>query len=199
METSSAPADVPSLLRDAEAELARGDAFAQEEQWDEARRAFDRAVDLLLSAPGGIESHPGLALAYHRALEEIHQLERTRLAANESAEEPASESLSVEDLSRAVDLANIDPNSVADAPTAGEVFDLPVDRGYRLNPVSIFEFAPAMLYFIKSQKRLPSFREYKALRWGRWDLRAVLDPAMFPVWSEFSKFEAIKNGLVKRP
>lgn len=80
---------------------------------------------------------------------------------------------------------------------APDIFALPVDKGYGIAPVSVLEFAPAFLYFLRSQKRAPTYREYRALRFGRWDLRAVLDPALRPVWEEMSKPEARKRGIVR--
>jgi len=35
------------------------------------------------------------------------------------------------------------------------------------------------------------------LRYGRWDIRAVLDDSMFPITSEMTKPEAKKRGLSK--
>ena len=75
---------------------------------------------------------------------------------------------------------------------------LPVDTKYGgLTLPSIGEFAQHYLYFIRSQKRLPTPTEYNGLRYGRWDLRTVLDPLMFEVWSKHTKPEAKNLGLIK--
>lgn len=77
-------------------------------------------------------------------------------------------------------------------------FDLQVDKQYgNQNPPSVLAFAPAFLYFLQTQKRLPTKREYNALRYGYWDLRTVLDPAMYVIWANHSKPEAVKLELVK--
>lgn len=81
---------------------------------------------------------------------------------------------------------------------ADDVFALPVDRKYgNIAPPSVEEFAKAYLYVLRAIRRLPSTREYNALRYGYWDLRYVIDPSMFMVWSEMSKPEAVRRGIVK--
>lgn len=83
-----------------------------------------------------------------------------------------------------------------------DVFDLPVDKRYGLTPLTLgvpseFAFLGAMTYFWKTQKRLMTTREYNALRFGFWPLRDVLDPAIFPVWSEMPYPTAREKGIVK--
>lgn len=81
---------------------------------------------------------------------------------------------------------------------ADGVFDLPVDRGYGLAPAkSELAWYVDAAYFWRTVGRLPTTREKKALLYGRWDLRTVLDDAMFPIWSEMSKPAAIDRGFVK--
>lgn len=87
-------------------------------------------------------------------------------------------------------LGYIDPEDIF----PDDILNLPVDDCYRVSPVSVSEFAPAFLYFLKSQKRAPSRREYVALRYGRWPLRDVLDPAMFEEWSRKTYPEYLKKG-----
>ena len=70
------------------------------------------------------------------------------------------------------------------------IFKLPVELGYGIPPaMSVRKFAPHFFYFIKTTKRIPTFQEYKALVYGRWDLRTVLDPTMWELWSEITKCE----------
>ena len=81
---------------------------------------------------------------------------------------------------------------------ADDIFALPVDKFYgNKTPPSVLAFAPAFLYFLRTQRRVPTTREYNGLRYGYWPLRDVLDPAMFMVWSEMSYPEAKKRGIVK--
>jgi len=83
-----------------------------------------------------------------------------------------------------------------------DLFDLPVDKQYGLTNQSKGvpserEWQKTNVWFLATLKRLMTTREMKALRYGFWDVRTVLDPAMFPVWSEFHKPEAKKRGLIK--
>jgi murein DD-endopeptidase MepM/ murein hydrolase activator NlpD len=78
------------------------------------------------------------------------------------------------------------------------VFDLPVDKGYGLKPAkSELAWYVDAAYIWKKTGKLPTFREKMALLYGRWDLRTVLDDAMWPVWSQYSKPEAMNRGIVK--
>jgi len=77
------------------------------------------------------------------------------------------------------------------------VFDLPVDRKYGIkNAPSEAEFYPSQVWFFLRFRRLMTTREYNALRFGRWDVRTVLDPAMAEIWWNFSKPEAKQRGIV---
>lgn len=83
-----------------------------------------------------------------------------------------------------------------------DVLDLPVDKQYGLTArsqgvPSEIAFFPSVLFFYKTQKRLISTREYKGLRFGFWPLRDIIDPAMFPIWSEMSYPAAKSKGIVK--
>lgn len=82
------------------------------------------------------------------------------------------------------------------------VFDLPVDRKYG-NSIytpgvpSDLVFYATNVWFWKTYKRLMTTRERNAFQFGFWDLRTVLDPAMFTIWSQYSKIEAQSKGIVK--
>jgi murein DD-endopeptidase MepM/ murein hydrolase activator NlpD len=81
---------------------------------------------------------------------------------------------------------------------APDVFDLPVDKQYGLTNQTLgvpseIEWQKTNEWVFKNLKRLLTTREMKALRYGFWDLRTVLDPAMFPVWSEMHKPAYLKK------
>lgn len=83
-----------------------------------------------------------------------------------------------------------------------DVAALAVDKCYGLTPrtkgvPNETEWYKINEWVVKNLKRLLTDREMKALRFGFWDLRTVLDDAMFPIWSEMHKPEAIKRGIVK--
>lgn len=82
------------------------------------------------------------------------------------------------------------------------VFDLPVDKQYGVKPTdpnvpSELEFYKTNVWFWKTFRRLMTKQERNAFRFGFWDIRTVLDPAMFTVWSEKTKPQAQKEGIVK--
>jgi len=60
------------------------------------------------------------------------------------------------------------------------------------------KFAPDYLWYLRTFKKAPSQIEYNALRYGYYSARDVNDPAMFPIWSEMTRPEAVKRGLVKK-
>jgi murein DD-endopeptidase MepM/ murein hydrolase activator NlpD len=85
---------------------------------------------------------------------------------------------------------------------APDVLDLPVDKQYGLTNQtpgvpSEISWQLTNVWVFRNLKRLLTTREMRALRYGFWDLRTVLDPAMFPVWTEMHKPEAIRRGIVK--
>lgn len=82
---------------------------------------------------------------------------------------------------------------------AADVFDLPVDKKYGVKKpfATELQFYASNVWFFVTFRRLMTTREYNAFVWGAWDVRTVLDPAMFPIWSEFTKPEALQRGLLK--
>ena len=78
-------------------------------------------------------------------------------------------------------------------------FALPVDSKYgeKERHMTELQWYAANRYFYQVTKRLMNTREKHALCWGYWDLRAVLDVSMFDVWTQMTKPEAIKRGIIK--
>ncbi|HXV64827.1 MAG TPA: LysM peptidoglycan-binding domain-containing protein [Vicinamibacteria bacterium] len=110
-------------------ELERGETLAAEGRWVAARLAFDRALDLLLTIPGGIESTPEAKALYDEAIATIHEAERLHqarmtdeLATSEPAEEAAVDVLTSE-------VSRMESASALEA--AERESDL-LDRGYDL-------------------------------------------------------------------
>lgn len=103
-----------------------------------------------------------------------------------------------------VDYGNGYFGSIDPRPLLPPDFDaLPVDRRYGLTPrspgvPSEIAFLPSMAYFFRTTGRLMTTRQYNALRFGFWDLRTVMDDAMFQTWSDMTKPEAAKRGIIKR-
>ena len=68
-----------AAVSDARIELDKGEELAHGGQWNEARLAFDRAVDLLLEMPGGIAASPESEGLYDEIIATIHETERARI------------------------------------------------------------------------------------------------------------------------
>lgn len=66
----------------------------------------------------------------------------------------------------------------------------PAYFGYGVEPaMSRAAFAPHYLYAMRAFGRTLAREEYNALRYGRWGLRDVMDPAMMEYWSEMTRPE----------
>ena len=76
-----------------------------------------------------------------------------------------------------------------------DVFALPVDKRYGLKKrgMNELQWYAANAYFFRTQRRLMTPREKNALVYGYWDLRTVLDPAMFTVWANMTKPEYLSR------
>jgi membrane-bound lytic murein transglycosylase D len=85
-----------AVLADSDAALRAGLGAADDGHLDEARADFDRAVDLLLSYPGGALAEPRVAEAYRKTLETIQVREIEMLAAGDGFTEVASEPASID-------------------------------------------------------------------------------------------------------
>jgi murein DD-endopeptidase MepM/ murein hydrolase activator NlpD len=82
---------------------------------------------------------------------------------------------------------NVDPVQYHDP----RLFMLPVDYGYDVEPVPLKVFAPHFLWILRQPGLWTKIglRGYRGLRYGRWDLRIILDPAMFDTWTRMTKME----------
>jgi membrane-bound lytic murein transglycosylase D len=93
---AAAPDATAAVLADSDAALRAGLAAAEDGHLEKARADFDRAVDLLLSYPGGALAEPRVAEAYRRTLETIQVREIEVLAAGDGFTEVASEPASID-------------------------------------------------------------------------------------------------------
>jgi membrane-bound lytic murein transglycosylase D len=119
-----------AVLAESDEALRAGLAAADEGHLDRARADFDRAVDVLLSFPGGAAAEPRLADAYRRTLETIQVREIEMLAAGDGFTESASEPASidaVEALPVGETPASEQTRAQAVAAVAAEKPDLPVE------------------------------------------------------------------------
>jgi len=134
---------VSERLSEAEQEFARGRSLWEAGQREDARAAFNRAVDLLLDAPHGALATPEIDQAYRRLVSSIHQLEAARQISASGLEELPDEPAPLDELAQLVELADsvqlplpagapVEPALPAVAPFA---FDLPVEYNDRVAAV----------------------------------------------------------------
>lgn len=128
------------IIRSARAELERGEQLALGGEWDGARLAFDQAIDLLLSLPGGAESSAEAQSLYDDLLATIHDTERASriaqaddVAALEQAEAAAVDELTSDALLE--DLSTIATESMAAADLPEVTYDIPIELNARVQSI----------------------------------------------------------------
>jgi peptidoglycan lytic transglycosylase D len=129
-----APPTHTGTIAEADAHLARGLALADANDLPAAQRAFDRALDVYLSVPGGALTDPGLASAYRATLEQVRLRELALLAARDVGEdtEPA---FAIPELP-----ARVSARREAEAALARGAHDFPVELNARvLSAIDLFE------------------------------------------------------------
>jgi len=148
------PPDVVASLREetirqARLELERGESLARDGEWREARLAFDRAVDLLLYIPGGVEASEEAKSLYGDVVATVHEMERDYQAQlADTAIDSEADAAAVDELT--TDAALIEPPEVLgeDLPTppASEeaelqaTYDIPMEVNARvLSIVEMFQ------------------------------------------------------------
>jgi len=86
------------LIATADGHLEDGIAELKQGHLMKAREAFDKAVDVYLTAPGGAYANARLGDAYRRTLEAIHLREIEALAAGDGFSEPLPEPASIDEV-----------------------------------------------------------------------------------------------------
>ncbi len=136
-------------IRQARVELERGESLARDGQWREARLAFDRAVDLLLNIPGGVEASDEAKVLYGDVISTAHEMEREYQAQlADTAIDGDADEAAVDELT--TDAALIEPPEVLgeDLPLTPSVeaelplvsYDIPMDVNARvLSIVEMFQ------------------------------------------------------------
>ena len=110
--------------RKARIELDKGEELALRGEWSEARLALDRAVDVLLDAPGGIAAYPESVRLYDEILATILETERGALDADaqEQFEIAAVDELTSEELEEIPE----DMGEAVDADLPTTTYDIPI-------------------------------------------------------------------------
>ena len=154
------------LIAQADALLTKGLAEAKEGHLNAAREAFDEAVDLYLSAPGGAYADPRLAEAYRRTLDTVQGRELEALAAGDGFTESASEPASIDEVAEIPmpeEPATAESRSRAEQAVEQETNDLPIQLNDEvLSCIELYQgrlrdwFAGALA---RGHKYLPGIRE----------------------------------------
>jgi membrane-bound lytic murein transglycosylase D len=140
-------------IRQARLELERGESLARAGEWREARSAFDRAVDLLLYIPGGVEASEEAKTLYGDVVAIVHEMEReyqARLA--DQAIDDEEDIAAVDELT--TDAALIEPAEAPeeDLPFPPAVEAGALEAGYDI-PVELNARVLAIIAMFQTQKR----------------------------------------------
>jgi len=118
------------LIAEADAQLETGIAELRLGHLGRAREAFDRAVDVYLTAPGGAYANARLGDAYRRTLDAIHLREIEALAAGDGFSESLPEPASIDEVGE-ISVADAPPSDetrrTAEAAVQEEANDFPVE------------------------------------------------------------------------
>ncbi len=120
-------------VQEARIELDYGEELAHRGNWNEARLALDRAVDLLLGVPGGIAAYPESERLYDEIIATIQEMERGALDvdAQEQFELAAVDELTSEELEELPE----DIVLAADADLPTTTYDIPIELNARVRSI----------------------------------------------------------------
>jgi len=152
------PQEVAAALRDetirqARLELERGESLARDGEWREARLAFDRAVDLLLFIPGGVEASEEAKSLYGDVVATVHETEREYQAQlADTAIDTEADAAAVDELT--TDAALIEPPEVLgeDLPPAPPSEEDALEATYDI-PMEINARVLSIVEMFQTQKR----------------------------------------------
>jgi membrane-bound lytic murein transglycosylase D len=141
---SLTPDPVAELVAAAERQLTLGEAELRAGRLVAARRLFDRAVDVLLLAPGGARSEPRLEREYDRLLDRISALDVLALREGDGLTEARSEPAVIDELLSAVMFEHPAPTSLTEATVAADLahtaHDLPIAMNTKvLSYIELFQ------------------------------------------------------------
>lgn len=136
--TTAAPdtelSETQKLVREARSEMERGESLLEQDRDEEARLAFNRAIDILLGCEGGAENHPEIGPIYDRLVLQVHGLDVSEI--NASDEERPGETLWQDDLDAAINVSDVDLGTPAAAsPPDSQPYDLPIEMNKRVEAV----------------------------------------------------------------
>ena len=121
--------EVLDLIREAQRELALGEKLLAQNNSEEARLAFNRAVDVLLSVDGGADRHPEIKPVYAQLVERIHALEMQ--GEDTEPEEAAGQALWEEELESVINVSEAEDSSEISTPDS-VTYDIPIDHNAKV-------------------------------------------------------------------
>jgi membrane-bound lytic murein transglycosylase D len=142
-------------IRQARIAIEQGEELSREGLFPEARIAFDRAVDLLLEMPGGVESSPEAKALYEDLVATIHEQEREYLAGLSETVVPEGELAAVDELTSEVSLLEaVEDLEAEDAEVEAAEADLPpaIEATYDI-PIELNARVLSIIEMFQTQKR----------------------------------------------
>lgn len=138
------PDPIVALVAAAEREFALGEAELKAGHLVAARRQFDRAVDLLLHAPGGARSEPRLKIEFDRLVDRISALDVLALREGDGFTETRSEPAVIDALLGAVMFEHPKPTTLTEETVAADLartqHDLPIAMNTKvLSYIELFQ------------------------------------------------------------
>jgi membrane-bound lytic murein transglycosylase D len=149
-QAAPAPDPVQVLIDESQKHYLSGQRELEVGHIDRARVEFDRAIDVLLTAPGGARTEPRLREQFDRLVDRISALEVATLAEGDGFSEKPSEPATIDAL---FDLAP----AVEDAPTPGLTATVETDLALTSHDIPIPLNARVLGYVELFQGRLRSF------------------------------------------
>jgi membrane-bound lytic murein transglycosylase D len=142
--TSLTPDPVAQLVAAAEREMLLGEAEMKAGHLVAARRQFDRAVDVLLRAPGGARSEPRLEREFDRLLDRISALDVLALREGDGFTEARTEPAVIDELLSAAMFEHPAPTRLTEATVAADLatteHDLPIAMNTKvLSYIELFQ------------------------------------------------------------
>jgi membrane-bound lytic murein transglycosylase D len=114
--------------------MERGENLLEQERGEEARLAFNRAIDILLGCEGGAEAHPEIGPIYDRIVRHIHDLDVSGIGATD--EERPEQTLWHDELDAAIKISDVDLGEPAEAsPSGSQTYDIPIEMNKRVKAI----------------------------------------------------------------
>jgi membrane-bound lytic murein transglycosylase D len=193
------PDPVAERLKSVEKEFASGQSELALGHLVGAREAFDRAVDLLLAAPGGARMEPRFEPAYQRLLDQITALEATALREGDGFTEVRSEPAALDALLNEPESARPQPLATTAERVAADLARTPHDLSIPMNNkvLSYIELFQGNLHDFMAASLARGARYVPMIRDVFRDAGLPLDLAYVPVVESAFQSNALSRASAK--